>query len=47
MKEDKMGRACSKHGRSEKYIQTLLENQKEKYHFEDLGFDGRMLLKLI
>jgi hypothetical protein len=34
-------------GRREIHIAFWLENLKEGFHFEDLGADGRIILKLI
>jgi hypothetical protein len=40
-----MGRACSKHGRSEKCIETLIGRRERKKHLEDVEVDGRVILK--
>jgi hypothetical protein len=43
-----MDRACSAHGGDEKYIQNVgLESVKGRRHWEDLGIDGRLILKWI
>jgi hypothetical protein len=43
-----VGGACSTHGRDEKYITKFLsENPKGRDHSEDLGVDGRSILKCI
>jgi hypothetical protein len=43
-KEDKMGGACVTYGREEISIQG---NVKETDHLEDLGVDGRIIIKLV
>jgi hypothetical protein len=43
-----MGEKCSTHGRDEKLIKCFGQNTgKEKYHLEDLGIDGGIILKRI
>jgi len=39
-----MGGACDTQGRDRKSIQ---ENLKERYHFEDLDINGRIIIKSI
>jgi hypothetical protein len=40
-----MGRACSMHGRYEKFIQNFSQkNLKGRDHLEDLGIDGSTIL---
>jgi hypothetical protein len=41
-KKNEMGMACGTHGRQEKIIQGDL---REIVHLEDLGIDGRIILK--
>jgi hypothetical protein len=42
-----MGRTCSKNGKDGRSIQGLvLGNMRGKGHMEDLGVDGRIILKL-
>ena len=42
---DKIGRACGMYkGRREAY-KVLRKNLKERRHLEDLGIDGRIILK--
>jgi hypothetical protein len=38
---------CDMWGRGEVYTQLCWGNRKLKDHLEDLGIDGRMLLKLV
>jgi hypothetical protein len=38
---------CSIYGREEKYIQSFVRKSESKNHKEDLGVNGRILLKLI
>ena len=40
-----MGKACSTYGRGA--YRFLLGNLRERGHFEDLGIDGRIILKCI
>jgi hypothetical protein len=41
-----MGWACSKHGRSEIFIETLIgRGERKKKHLEDVEVDGRVILK--
>jgi hypothetical protein len=48
MKEDGMGEACKTHGRDEKCTYNFLsENMRKRKHFQDLGVDGRIILKWI
>jgi hypothetical protein len=42
-----MGGECSMYGKDEKCIQYWLESLRERYHSEDLGVDGRIILELI
>jgi hypothetical protein len=45
--EDKMGKVCNTHGRDGKSVQFWLESQKKRDHSEDIGIDGRIILKII
>jgi len=45
--KDEMGRACGMHGTREMHTIFWLENLKGRDHFEDLGTDGRIILKWI
>jgi hypothetical protein len=40
------GRACSTYGRGEKH-KNYLGTLRGRYHLEDLGIDGRIILKWI
>lgn len=41
-----MDKACSTHGRDKKCIHSLSEkNIQRRNHFEDIGADGRIILK--
>jgi hypothetical protein len=40
-----MGGACSAHGIDKKTLKFSLENLKGRDHLEDLGADGRVILK--
>jgi hypothetical protein len=42
-----MDRACSVHGRDEKCIQNFGIKSDGKYHFGDLGVDGKVETKRI
>jgi len=42
-----MGRACSMYGGGEVHTGFWWGNPKERDHLEDLGVDGRRILKLI
>jgi hypothetical protein len=42
-----MGEACSMQRRDEKCKKFWIGNLKESDHFEDLGIDGWIILKLI
>jgi len=45
---DEMGRACSKHGREERYIQNFDGgNLRERVHLEDRWVDGKMIVKWV
>jgi hypothetical protein len=45
---NEMGSACSTHGRASKYIRRFAaENLEIREHLEDLGVDGRIILKCI
>jgi hypothetical protein len=42
-----MGGACSTHEKDEKCIQNIcLENLKGRYHMEDLGVNGKIILQV-
>ena len=48
MKKNEMGDACSRYGRRERCIEGFGEETLgERYHLENLGIDGRILLKWI
>jgi hypothetical protein len=40
-------RACSKNGSSEMRTKFCSKKLKERYHLEDLGINGRIILKCI
>jgi hypothetical protein len=40
-----MGRACSTNGKKEWCIQVLVGDLRDRDHLEDLGIDGRIVLK--
>ena len=42
-----MGAACSTYGGKESYVWGLSAETKGKNHLEDIGVDGRILLKWI
>jgi hypothetical protein len=43
IEEDVRGRAGSTRKRDEKCIKSLVGNLKVRYHFEDLGIDGKLI----
>jgi hypothetical protein len=45
IKENKMGRACGTYGRHERSIQGFVWRCEGRNHLEDLGVDGRIVLK--
>ena len=46
IKKNEIGRKCSKNGKEERSIQGLWwGNARWKGHTEDLGIDGRIILK--
>ena len=46
IKEDRMGKACGKHGSEEKGIQGFGGKiYRERYQHQDLGVDGKIILK--
>jgi hypothetical protein len=47
VKEGRIGGANRMHGTDEKCIKILVKNLKGKDHLQDLGVDGRIILKLI
>jgi hypothetical protein len=47
VKEDEMDRACSMHGRNEKYGQNCYQNMKERDHLKELGIEGMIILEWI
>jgi hypothetical protein len=48
IKKDERGRECSMYVDIEKYIQfSFLESIKRRDHFEDLGINGRTILRQI
>jgi hypothetical protein len=42
-----MGGTCSSYGKGELHAGFRWRNLRERYHFEDLGVDRRMILKKI
>ena len=47
IKKSGMGRACSTYGRQERCIQGLIGNSEGIDHLENIGVDGRIILKWI
>jgi hypothetical protein len=47
VKEDVMGGACGMYGGRRRVYTFRFGNLREADHFEELGVDGRMILKLI
>jgi hypothetical protein len=47
MEEGEMGRACGTYGVEDNCIQVLCRGNLKEKHLEDLGIDGRTLLKWI
>jgi hypothetical protein len=47
MRDYEVGRALKCMGKNQKYLQTFVRKSKDKRSFEDVGVDGRMLLKWI
>jgi hypothetical protein len=44
---NEIGRACGMYGRQECVKQTLVEITDEREYLEDLGVDGRIILKRV
>lgn len=45
IKKNEIGRTRSAHVQDEKYGNILVEKSEEKEHLNDLGVDGRIILK--
>jgi hypothetical protein len=45
IKEDEMGRAWCMYGIEEMCVWGLVVELKERHHMEDIGIDGRIMLK--
>jgi hypothetical protein len=45
IKEDKMGGACDVHGRDDVCTKFWLGGPKRRDHLENIGIDGRTVLK--
>jgi hypothetical protein len=43
--DNKIGRACGMYKRRSEVYKVLRKNLKERWHLEDLGIDGRIILK--